>query len=69
MAVYSSSDEKIEFKEYENLEVKPSSEINTSIQQSPETVYSDLNLPELISDVRRLREEIQGQGYQLSLFI
>ena len=69
MAVYSSSDEKIEFKEYENLEVKPSSEINTSIQQPPETVYSDLNLPELISDVRRLREEIQGQGYQLSLFI
>ena len=63
MAVYSSSDEQIELKEYENLEVKPSSEIKTSKQPPLETVYSDLNLPELISDVRRLREEIQGQGY------
>ena len=66
MAVYSSSDDKIEFKEYENLDVKPTSETNTSTPQL-ETVYSDLNLPELISDVRRLREEIQGQGSRFCL--
>ena len=66
MAVYSSSDDKIELKEYENLDVKPSLETNTGTPQL-ETVYSDLNLPELISDVRRLREEIQGQGSRFCL--
>ena len=43
MAVYSSSDEKIEFKEYENLEVKPSSEINTSIQPGVGTSWFKLS--------------------------
>ena len=57
MAVYSGG----ESREYEEIfasEEKTPSEPAQTATPDPEPVYSDLNLPELIDDVRRLREEI-----------
>ena len=50
----------IPVKSVENIEVKE--------EPSAEKVYSDLNLPEIINDVRLLRQEINGARRSFKVF-